>query len=75
MAKASLLTLATSVIMRIIEKDFEGVTARGDIVSFLILSQDKKLMSLLERTKRIFEERYQTLIQLKNETWLRFVLL
>ncbi len=68
MAKASLLTLATSVIMRITEKDFEGVTARGDIVSFLILSQDKKLMSLLERTKRIFEERYQTLIQLKNET-------
>lgn len=64
----SLLTLATSIIMRITEKDFEGVVAKGDMVSFLILSHDQKLMSLLEKTKKIFEERYQTLIQLKNET-------
>jgi hypothetical protein len=64
----SLLTLATSIIMRITEKDFEGVAAEADIAGFKILSHDQKLMSLLERTKKIFEERYQALIQLKKET-------
>jgi hypothetical protein len=63
----SLLTLAISIIMRITKKDFEGL-AGVDIVSFKTLSHDHKLMSLLERTKKIFEERYETLIQLKNET-------
>jgi hypothetical protein len=58
----SLLTLATSIIMRITE-NYEG-----NIASFIILSHDHKLTSLLERTKKIFEERYQALIQLKNET-------
>jgi hypothetical protein len=64
----SLLDLATSIIMRVTEKDYEAVAADVDIVSFKVLSHDRKLMSLLKRTKRIFEERYQALTQLKNET-------
>ena len=54
--------------MRITEKEFEGVYAEADMASFKILSHDQKLMSLLEKTKKIFEKRYQALIQLKNET-------
>jgi hypothetical protein len=63
----SLLTLAVSMIMRITEKDFTALT-EVNIPSFRLLSMDRKLMPLLERTKKMFEERYQALIQLKNET-------
>ena len=58
----NLLSLATSIIMRITE-NYEG-----NIANFIILSHDRKLTSLLEGTKKLFEERYQRLMQLKNET-------
>jgi hypothetical protein len=63
----NLLTLATSIIMRITEKDFTAFTERN-IPSFKILSEDQKLMSLLERTKKLFEERYETLMRLRKNT-------
>jgi hypothetical protein len=55
----NLLSLAISMIMRITEEDFVGFTELY-IEDYEILSQDMKLMSLLDRTKELFEERYKT---------------
>jgi hypothetical protein len=61
--QSNLFTLALSIIVGSADKEFIGFTE--ETPSSKILSQDKKLMSLLERTKKIVEERYQKLIQLK----------
>jgi hypothetical protein len=61
----NLLNLAVSMIMRITEKDFAGYTELSTD-AYEILSQDAKLMSLLDKTKEVLEERYQTLVQLRK---------
>jgi hypothetical protein len=66
----NLLTLVFSINLRITEKDLlEDLLGGGDETranSFNILSKDRKFLSLLERTKKLFEERYQEFIQLKT---------
>jgi hypothetical protein len=64
----NLLTLVFSINLRITEKDWFRVGAKTKTNSFYILSKDRKFVSLLERTKNLFDERYQEFIQLKNET-------
>jgi hypothetical protein len=68
----NLLTLVFSINLRITEKDLlEDLLGVGDETktnSFNILSKDRKFLSLLEGTKKLFDERYQEFIQLKNET-------
>jgi hypothetical protein len=59
-----LLTLVFSINLRMTEKDLLGVEIKTN--SFNILSKDRKFVSLLERTKKLFEERYQEFIQLKT---------
>jgi hypothetical protein len=49
--------------MRITEEDSDGFT-EVSIPDFEILSHDPKLMSLLDKTKKLFEERYQEFIEL-----------
>jgi hypothetical protein len=62
----NLLTLVFSIILKMTEKDLLGLDTRLTTNSFNILSKDRKFVSLLERTKKLFEERYQEFIQLKT---------
>jgi hypothetical protein len=62
----NLLTLVFSINLRITEKDLLGGGDETRANSFNILSKDRKFLSLLERTKKLFEERYQEFIQLKT---------
>jgi hypothetical protein len=62
----NLLTLVFSINLTMTEKDWFGVGAKTKTNSFNILSKDRKFVSLLERTKKLFDERYQEFIQLKN---------
>jgi hypothetical protein len=61
----NLLTLAISIIIRKTEKKDMGET-EASMRNFI--SQDQKLMSILDRTRELFEERYETLMQLRNNT-------
>lgn len=61
----NLLTLVFSINLRITEKSFLGAERKTETNSFNILSKDMKFVSLLERTKKLFGERYQEFIQLK----------
>jgi hypothetical protein len=61
----NLLTLVFSINLRITEKEgLLGTEIKTN--SFNILSKDRKFVSLLERTKKLFEERYQEFMQLKT---------
>ena len=62
----NLLTLVFSILLKMTEKDWFGLDTRLKTNSFNILSKDRKFVSLLERTKKLFDERYQDFIQLKN---------
>jgi hypothetical protein len=66
----NLLTLMFSINLSITEKDLleDLLEARDETKtnSFNILSKDRKFVSLLERTKKVFDERYQKFIQLKT---------
>jgi hypothetical protein len=55
----NLLTLVFSINLKMTEKDSLGLDARLKTNSFNILSKDGKFVSLLERTKKLFDERYQ----------------
>jgi hypothetical protein len=61
----NLLTLAVAVIIRMTQDDFAGFTETS-IPDYEVMSHDTKLMSLLDTTKKLFEERYQTLTQLRR---------
>jgi len=50
------------------EKDVLGLGYKLKTNDFKVLSKDRKFVSLLERTKKLFDERYQEFIQLKNES-------
>jgi hypothetical protein len=60
----NLLTLVFSINLRK-EKDLIGAEIKTN--SFNILSKDRKFVALLERTKKVFEERYQEFILLTKE--------
>jgi hypothetical protein len=66
----NLLTLIFSINLSITEKDLledlSKVRDETKTTSFNVLSKDRKFVSLLERTKNLFDERYQEFIQLKN---------
>jgi hypothetical protein len=66
----NLLTFVFAINLTITEKDLledlSGVHDETKTNSFNILSKDTKFLSLLERTKKLFDERYQKFIQLKT---------
>jgi hypothetical protein len=59
----NLLTLVFSINLKMTEK---GLFGKEKTNSFNILSNDRKFVSLLERTKKIFDDGYQKFIDLKN---------
>jgi len=59
----NLLTLVFSINLKMTEK---GLIGKLKTNSFNVLSKDRKFVSLLERTKKLFDERYDEFIDLKN---------
>jgi hypothetical protein len=66
----SLLSLAFFMIMRLRKDDFTQVTAQitpvSSPTSFKTLLQDSRILSLLEKTRKLFNERYETFVELKE---------